>query len=334
MGDSPSGDAARADVPLSPKVATSSSEPTKAWPRDLRFWLQLLVIPATGWIVTTVYQASETERALLDKRVTLYTELLSRREQADTEVRRAIFDKVVEKYLQPESGIDNKMVALDLMSANFHDSLDLSPLFWQLDRIVSKDPDKKVGGARLEELARMAGEVKTRQLEALRVTGASQEISFDLAKQVDGAIVASEEFDLEFSDPTRRDNDKETPFKRHFAVDVIEPDLSARRLLLQIRHWKLEKKADQKVLFLWADLYDFPLVTFTRVSSDERIAVVLRQIPKDLGFAKVAILYYPSSRGGVKDKPFIDEVIQNLVTQPVQHRWWEVWKWEIWESWR
>ena len=298
-----------------------------------RWWISTLAIPVVLGIAAHEFQVSENartekaraeaatrdaqarteaeKRAISDKRLMLYTQLLSAREQADTEVRRGIFDKVLEKYLQPDAkNIENKIVALDLMSANFHESLDLSPLFWQLDRLVSADTDVRVRKTRLKELARIAFDVKSRQLDALALAGGRQDLELDLT-QVTGVEVASQQFPLSFTDPSGNH------FKRTFSVDVIEPDLQSRRVRIRVRvDLNPDTSASNLDISLWADLYDFPLVTFTRISANERIAAVLTSVQPETATASMTFIYYPSARSGVKDKPFIDEVLENLKSQP------------------
>ena len=281
----------------------------------VRFWIQVLAIPAAAGLVTLIYQHYETQRTLIDKRVSLYTELVSKREQGDIEVRRSIFEKVIEKYLQPEANLENKMVALDLMSANFHDSLDLSPLFWQLDRLVSNEPDVRLRERHLDELARIAGDVKARQVEVLRLAGqASEELEVGLDPPLPGKMVPSQGVDLKFTAPVDVDGKPGKEFTKHFEIDIIEPDKINRRLRVSVRY--VNERKEERSILLWADLYDFPLVTFTRLSTTERLAAVLTEYKAHLRSAKVVVIYYPSARSGVKDKPFIDEVLQNLVKQP------------------
>jgi hypothetical protein len=62
----------------------------------------------------------------------------------------------------------------------------------------------------------------------------------------------------------------------------------------------------------WVDEFDFPLASFSRISKSERFAVVMKRFQPPL--VGLTLIYFPSSRSGVKDKPFIDEVISNLTT--------------------
>src|SRR5262249_6868728 len=133
-------------------------------------WLiATLAIRAALGLVAHEYQQSQAERQIADARLRLYTELLSKREEADTAVRRGIFDKVLERYLAPgDQGLQAKLVALELLATNFHDSLDLSPLFWQFGREVERAP-KNERTTLSHELRRIAEGVRDRQVSALEL---------------------------------------------------------------------------------------------------------------------------------------------------------------------
>jgi len=60
------------------------------------------------------------------------------------------------------------------------------------------------------------------------------------------------------------------------------------------------------------DTFDFPMVNFTRLSRSERFALVLHPYEPPNN-AKLKLIYFPSARVGAKDKPFIDDVISDLV---------------------
>jgi hypothetical protein len=49
------------------------------------------------------------------------------------------------------------------------------------------------------------------------------------------------------------------------------------------------------------------------VSRSERFTVVLQEYEPESVRAKVRLIYFPSARVGAKDKPFIDDVISDLV---------------------
>src|SRR5207253_9753230 len=122
------------------------------------------------------HQFPPRHRSTLFPYTTLFrsTELLSKREEADTAVRRGIFDKVLERFLAPgDQGLQAKLVALELLATNFHDSLDLSPLFWQIGREVERAPKNERTGLS-HELTRIADGVKDRQISGLELGSGAQ----------------------------------------------------------------------------------------------------------------------------------------------------------------
>jgi hypothetical protein len=68
---------------------------------------------------------------------------------------------------------------------------------------------------------------------------------------------------------------------------------------------------DGKHLWVFAvDPFDFPMVDYTRISNSERFTVALKSYTDD--YAQLKFIYFPSSRSGVSDKPYIDQVLASL----------------------
>jgi hypothetical protein len=67
----------------------------------------------------------------------LYSQLMSEREKAENAVRKDMFDKILETFLKKENNskvcaiddIDIQLLKLDMLARNFHEALDLQPLF-------------------------------------------------------------------------------------------------------------------------------------------------------------------------------------------------------------
>ena len=285
---------------------------------NAKWLIATLAIPLSLGLIAQQYQRIEAERQIGDARLRLYTELLSKREEADTEVRRGIFDKVLETYLTPTGKkLQPKLVALDLLAANFHDSLDLSPLFWQLYREIERAPDRE----RTEltrQLIRIADGVKDRQVAALDLgsndgsTASNQaRVQLDYLTTKDGAPDIDAE--LSFLDP-----DPLVPrghiLTRHLRLWVVAHDPPRRRVYAIVRADAHPGDRDQQWGF-WIDTFDFPMANFTRLSRTERFAVVIREYGRLSGdpTAKITLIYFPSARIGAKDKPFIDDVMSDLV---------------------
>jgi hypothetical protein len=273
----------------------------------VKWLIATAAIPATLAVLAQSYESAQSERQTKEARLRLYTELLSKREEADTSVRRGIFDKVLDTYLKPKGqDLDAKLVALELLAFNFNDSLDLSPLFWQLDQEIRQLAPRAGRSLLKTKLERIATGVKDRQIELLEFVGDKQNAGIDVSTQ-EAKLYQRIDRDFTFPDPNPTEAKARQPeghaIKRHFQVEVAEHDPVGRRVLVRVdigvRQW-----------MFWVDVFDFPLVNFTRISKSERFTVLLSRY--DPPKAELTAIYFPSSRSGVKDKPFIDEVIANL----------------------
>ena len=285
--------------------------------------LQTLAMPIALVTLPLLYQwkAAENDeknrddsrrREQAEQQFRLYTDLMSKREESDTAVRRGLFDKLIGTYLAPTPGdLGKRLVALELLSLNFHDSLNLSPLFWELANDIGKSPAGKARDEYSEHLDRVASQVKVRQAALLEVDGRRQDFDVDLNHEFAGSDAPS----FHVKAPRVRDDSSgggAEPPPREFDVAVVAHDPVHRRLKLTITSPGL------KTLAFWLDPYDFPLVNFSRISRDERIAVVLHRYNNRPEFmsASLVFLYFPSWRSGAKDKPYLDDLIARLAQPP------------------
>jgi hypothetical protein len=271
---------------------------------NVKWWISTLAIPLALGLVGYQYERANSQRQESDARLRLYTELLSKREEADTGVRRAIFDKVLETYLKPEQEkLDERLVALELLALNFHESLNLSPLFSQIDREIARsrasDEDK---GRMRDHLNRIVNGVKARQVALLELFGAKQDatVVFESVGRSDKPLIGQP---LKLRDPDALPGDSEKT--RQFYVDVLEHDAGHQRVLVRLQVDEIDQQ-----WVVWVGPMSFPLVDFIRISKSERVAIVMTAY--DEVAAELTLVYFPSSRSGVKDKPFIDDVISRL----------------------
>ena len=75
----------------------------------------------------------------------------------------------------------------------------------------------------------------------------------------------------------------------------------------------LEGKREVDTNF-YVGLFDFPMIDNTRLSGSERCAISLTAL--NPGVVSLTVAYFPASRASLKDKPYYDEVIRDLVRQP------------------
>lgn len=145
---------------------------------------EALVTPLTVAIVGIIgsQYLSERERSETDFR--FYTELMSRREESDSNLRLEMFKSILENFLKPvnDRSSEGSVLNLELLAYNFHDSLDLAPLFKEVSsQILSGNlgaEDKKRLQDRLDSVAR---QVKLKQISALIESGAKMDGSIYFA---------------------------------------------------------------------------------------------------------------------------------------------------------
>jgi hypothetical protein len=242
-------------------------------------------------------QASETN-------VRIYTELMSRREESESALRKDMFVSMIQSFLKPGiASLDEKVLNLELLAYNFHESLNLKPLFVYIDRQIhnSQDPAKK---AYLDRLQNVATEITRKQMLVLEGAGAKFDRIIDLAslKENPGGI------------PLEEDSLRLDGILRHFSIFVQEADLKTRELKI-----RLEVRTPQDTLGnyetssveFWTGFYDFPMIDNTRLGNDQRCSVVLNAF-EDTS-ADITLVYFPGSYASLKEKPYYQEVVQNLM---------------------
>jgi hypothetical protein len=79
-----------------------------------------------------------------DTNVRVYTDLMSRREESESALRKDMFVSIIQSFLRPgASSLDERVLNLELLSYNFHESLNLKPLFFYLERQIRSSGDAK-----------------------------------------------------------------------------------------------------------------------------------------------------------------------------------------------
>jgi len=242
-------------------------------------------------------QANETN-------VRIYTELMSRREEAESALRKDMFVSMIQSFLTPGSAsLDEKVLNLELLSYNFHESLNLKPLFVYIDRKIraSRDPAKK---EYLDRLQKVATEIARKQMLVLEGAGTKFDriIDLDSLKASPGGMPL-EEGTLTLDGMTR-----------HFSIFVQEADKATKELKVRL---EIRTSTDTLGNFetssveFWTGFFDFPMIDNTRLGHDQRCAVV--QNAFESSSADITLAYFPGSYASLKEKPYYQEVVQNLM---------------------
>ena len=71
----------------------------------------------------------------------LYSELMTRREEAEGTLRKEMFQSIIGSFFDPSStSLETKLLKMELLAQNFHEALDLTPLFQHILREIQAAP--------------------------------------------------------------------------------------------------------------------------------------------------------------------------------------------------
>jgi len=242
-------------------------------------------------------------RQSLDTNARLYSELMSRREEAEASLRKDMFQSIITSFLTPTTdGLSARVLNLELLAYNFHDSLNLKPLFLEVQRQLrrSTDPEKADYLARLNRVAR---EISAKQLFALEGKGQSFRRTADLE-----ALAAAGAAGVEL-DPETVTVDGQT---FQVGLRVLKVDMEQQQLSVRMRVTAADGSAalpDSRAQFT-VGFYDFPVIDNTRLPTGVRCAATLANFSPMS--ADVVTVCFPGEYASLKDRPYYDEVIQKL----------------------
>src|ERR1700680_1561923 len=131
-------------------MAENDIKPKPDSPKPKSFdWFEILKVVAMPLVIAVlgiVINGSVSERQSEESNVRLYADMMARREQADNDLRKDMFKSILDKFAStiPDSKsfeyLDQQVVNLELLAYNFHESIDLVPLFKHVRRDI---PDKR-----------------------------------------------------------------------------------------------------------------------------------------------------------------------------------------------
>ena len=279
-------------------------------PKDL--WDKVLVVlhPLGGLLTAfaVAYVGMKGSQVLerrqsLDTNARLYSELMSRREEAESSLRKDMFVSIFSSFLQPSQGdLDGKILNLELLAYNFHDSLNLKPLFLDIQRRLMKSKDADRDDFRLR-LNRVAREITAKQLFSLEGHGKSFRRSVDF-KELAAAGRAG--IQLEPETVTVRKTACEVNL-RALSFDSAQQQLQVR---LEVKSPEGQPELPDTRATFAVGYFDFPVIDNTRLANGVRCAVTLANLSPDA--ADLTTVCFPGEYASLKDRPYYDEVIQRL----------------------
>jgi hypothetical protein len=308
-------------------------------------WLELvkiLALPLVTLVLGYWFNSSLNKRQAADTNMRLYAEMMGRREEADSNLRKDMFNSILATFMakdpngkvSSEELIRQQILSLELLAANFNDSLDIGPLFKDVQRRIALE-DRKTNAELRSRLESVAQQVIEHQLTVVSDVG-SVERGFTVPMKIADLTAHFMNFGARaLTTPSTKEGEgvvrlcmsmhgpDDSPRFRQFTIDPIELDATAREVKVHLYASKplteqdcknagLDLVAKQEVdTSFETGLFDFPLIDNTRLSNSERVTVSVIDLNADV--LAVAIAYFPASRASLKDKPYYDELLKQLV---------------------
>jgi hypothetical protein len=239
-----------------------------------------------------------------ETRARVYSELINKREESDSALRKDMFMSIIQSFLGPgSSSVEDRTVKLELLAYNFHESLNLKPLFTQLQLEISRSSSREKGEQR-DRIEKVAMEVTRKEMVVLEGVGRSFErtVDFDDLSKSPGGLA------LEPAGLTLNGIDRNVTV----VVKKVDADRKEMQVRLEVRTAKGQSgDFDTDEAEFWTGLFDFPMIDHTRLSHDQRCAVVVRNFARSS--ARIGIVVFPGSYASLKEKPYIQEMIQDVL---------------------
>lgn len=258
-----------------------------------------LAVTALGYLTSQYLGKQQSNEA----RLQLYTQLMSQREQSESALRKDMFATIIQNFLTPSTdSLDNRVLNLELLAYNFHESLNLKPLFVHLNKQIatSKEVTKVDYSKRMERVAR---EISRRQLAVLEGVGTSYDRSIDFYTLLNtpGGI------DLEPATVTLEGVEHE------LKIHVLEANPETREVKVRLEVSQPGTGGHTSITEFWVGHYDFPMIDNTRLPNDQRVTLVMNSY--DDYSADITVAFFPGAYASLKEKPYFQEVVNQLLGQ-------------------
>ena len=282
-----------------------------------------LAIAFVGYITSSSLERWKTN----ETRTQLYTELMGKREEAESALRKDMFTSIIGSFLSTEKAsgnqkslsekawLEEKVLNLELLAYNFHESLNLKPLFIYVKKIImdsiknkSSDLSEKERSNLITRLNKMAKEITRKQILILKSAGDNFSV-----------VISGD----------RSEREKDTyckpltgiltvnGVKRIYRIVPLHADLINQEIEIRL---EVLEKGDIEDTYVATDFhvgyFDFPMIDNTRLSHDQRCAIVLNDFTKSDSedmCANITLLVFPGSHASLKEKPYYEEIVHNLL---------------------
>lgn len=267
--------------------------------------LTALAVASLGFIGSRTVERQQSNEAKLR----LYSELMTRREESEATLRKEMFQSIIGSFFDVQStSLETKLLKMELLAQNFHEALNLVPLFEHIHREITASPltreQKRTYETRLSDLAR---EVTRKQMIVLEAGGQR----FDWTVILNDSLIAGTKSEqLEDVELTL------DGIKRRFRVTLSGADIERRELNVglevetAVQPQVPASAAGRNSVDFAVSFFSSPMIDNTRLSNDQRVAIVLTDM-NEAG-ASLSLVYFPGSRASLREKPYYEEILKKL----------------------
>jgi len=243
-----------------------------------------------------------------------FVDLLSRREEADSTLRKDMFSKVIDQFIgqRVPPDLDTRILHLELLAYNFHESIDLGPL---LKQAYDDSLHQQATPVQRKRLRKLAMDIASREVEALRDWGCVLQGDVLFEKLLEENVLVGV---IQQGCPSKG---TDSPAK-WFRLDVMtNPTVTEVRkqteldVMLSVRTNEQTRDQEKRMEFTVSP-FDFPMIDNVRLADRTRASVVMTRV--DDGGVTLSLVYFPATRSSLRDKPFHDEVLRMLNSSPTR----------------
>jgi hypothetical protein len=292
------------------------TDPAIKPPKD--FWDRLaIILSPLGGLLTAVAVASlgfigsrtiERQQSS-EAKLRLYSELMTRREESEATLRKEMFQSIIGSFFDAQSAsLDSRLLKMELLAHNFHEALNLTPLFEHMRREIATAPIGALSRRDYEgRLGNLAREVTRKQMIVLEAGGRRFDWTVLVGDSlIDGtASTQLEDVELTLDGVSRR-----------FRVTLFRADTALRQLRLGLEiETPSQAGVEPAAVGRYAVEFDVgffstPMIDNTRLPGDHRVALVLTDM-NQYG-ASLSLMYFPGSRASLREKPYYEEILRKL----------------------
>ena len=308
-------DLSGSDTPVTVENAPGESSHRVREKRDAWDKVAILLHPLGGLFTALAitllgFKSSEflNRRQAIETNTRLYSELMSKREESESALRKDMFQTIIGSFVNAsgKGDLDSSVLNLELLAYNFHESLNLKPLFLDLKRRITtrikSAPNATVREENVEymdRLERVAREIARKQVIVLEGVGKKVDRSIDLSGDPTGESLEPATLVLDSLQAT-------------IGIDILAVDKANKELQVglsvEIPDPKLGRQT--KTATFTVSYFDLPMIDNTRLTGGDRCAIVLNNF-SDYS-ADITVVLFPGAYASLKEKPYYSEVIESV----------------------